>query len=83
MLEKLKSQNKVIGLKQTQRAVSEDRALIVFIAKDADKRITAPIISQCEKSATEIILVYSMAVLGEAVGIEVGAAFVTVLNNSF
>ncbi|NMR95821.1 50S ribosomal protein L7ae-like protein, partial [Vibrio parahaemolyticus] len=36
MLQKLKTEKKVIGTKQVKRAISKDEVDLVFIAKDAD-----------------------------------------------
>lgn len=43
MLEELSSKDKVVGLKQVQRAVSAGRAGWVFLACDADPRLTRPL----------------------------------------
>ena len=41
MLERLKQENKITGVKQTLKAAEEGRAEIVFVAADADKRVIA------------------------------------------
>ena len=47
MLEELSSKDKVVGLKQVQRAVSAGRAGRVFLACDADSRLTRPLEGRC------------------------------------
>ena len=47
-LEHLKDAARVIGLKQVRKAVQGGRAAAVFLADDADARITAPLADLCE-----------------------------------
>lgn len=39
MLEELKQKSKVVGVKQTRRAVSDGSARRIFLARDADPKI--------------------------------------------
>ena len=71
--------NRVIELKQTTRAIKEEKAKHIFIAKDASSNITLPIVSACKKNKIKITYVESMKALGESVGIDVGAAVVAEL----
>ena len=41
MLTELKQGSKVVGVKQTKRAVNDGKAARVFLAEDADPRVTA------------------------------------------
>ena len=43
-LDTLKSANRVIGIKQVSKAVKRESAACVFIADDADERVTAPLL---------------------------------------
>jgi large subunit ribosomal protein L7A len=69
-----------IGTKQTIRMVELGLASEVFVAKDADPRITAKVIHLCKKSGIEVTYVDSMRMLGKACGIEVGAAMAATVN---
>ena len=80
MLEILKSSNKAIGIKQTLKAVENKTAIKVFIAKDADEKITGNLRELCLANAIEIVYVDTMKQLGKAVGIEVGASTVCILG---
>lgn len=80
MLDNLKHINKVVGVKQSEKAISADEADYVYIAADAHEKVTGPIRSLCAGHGVEIISVESMARLGSACGIDVGAAVVTVLK---
>jgi large subunit ribosomal protein L7A len=74
VLENLKSSNKTVGLKQTIKALEKGIARQVFIAKDADERVTEKIIELCMNDNVQIIHVDTMKLLGKACGIDVGAA---------
>ena len=47
MLMELKQGSKVVGVKQTKRAVNDGKAARVFLAEDADPRVTAPVEALC------------------------------------
>ena len=79
-LETLKDARKVIGLKQVTKAVKRQSTALVMMAEDADERITEPVRELCEAGGIEIQPAESMKALGEACGIEVGAAVVAVLK---
>lgn len=74
MLEQLKRQARTVGIKQTIRLVEENRAKAVFVAGDADDRVTAELLALCGRKRVQVIVVESMKMLGRACGIEVGAA---------
>ena len=74
MLEELSSKDKVVGLKQVQRAVSAGRAGRVFLACDADPRLPEPMEALCRASGIDVVTDYTMAQLGRACSIAVGTA---------
>ena len=76
----LKTAKKAIGAKQTAKSVEKGLAEVVFIAEDADIRVTAPILELCSQKSVALEKVPSMAELGKACGIEVGAAAVAQLK---
>jgi Ribosomal protein HS6-type (S12/L30/L7a) len=80
VLELLKSGNKAIGIKQSLKVVEADNAKIVYIAKDADDKITGSLRELCDSKAVEIVYVDTMKQLGKACGIEVGASAVCLLK---
>ena len=73
-LETLKSADRVIGLKQVRKAVESGRATRVFLADDADARVTEPIASLCDEQGVAVEHVATMKKLGQAASIDVGAA---------
>lgn len=76
----LKNAKKVVGAKQAVKAVEKGQANLVVLADDADLRVTGPIRELCAKCGVALETVASMAELGRACGIEVGAAAVAVLK---
>ena len=81
MLEELSSKDKVVGLKQVQRAVSAGRAGRVFLACDADPRLTEPMEALCRASGIDVVTDYTMAQLGRACSIAVGTAAAAALES--
>ncbi len=68
------SRNKVVGTKQTIKALENDEVLKVYIARDADEKIVQPVIYLCEANNIELLYVESMQQLGKICGIKVKAA---------
>ena len=79
MLTELASQEKVIGVKQSRKAVREGRAKRVYLACDADPAITEPVAVSCEAAGIPVETEHTMAQLGRACRITVGASVVAVL----
>lgn len=70
----------VVGAKQLKKAVQAGRAAYIFLAENADPAVTEPVELLCRDNHIQIYWVASMADLGRACGIEVGAAAAAVLN---
>lgn len=69
-----------IGTKQTMRMVELGRAMEVYVAENADPRLTSRIIALCNERGVKVTLVDTMAALGKACGIEVGAAMAAIVK---
>ncbi len=80
MLSELKTGSRVVGAKQAKRAILDGRALRVFLARDADPRITAPLENLCREKNIPIETACTMAELGAACNIAVGSAVAVLLN---
>lgn len=80
MLSQLRTAHKVIGVKQSKKAIRDGVAVEVFVALDAEKRVVGPVYELCTETGTKITEITTMAELGDAAGIDVGAAVVTVLR---
>ncbi len=69
----------VVGSKQLKKAVRDGRVGFVFLAENADPAVTEPLEALCRHNHIHITWVRTMAELGRACGIEVGAAAAAVL----
>ena len=74
MLDELNTSRKVVGIKQLRKALKEGQVIRAFVAENADPRLTDPLTEECKSLGVELILVPTMAELGKACGISVGAA---------
>ena len=79
MLEELKTDSKIVGFKQSLRAVKEGNAKKAFVAMDADVHVATPFVNACEEKGVAVEYCESCRVLGDACGIEVGAAVAVLL----
>ena len=64
----------VVGAKQMRKALASGSARRVYLARNADPAITEPLAALCRKNGVSCAWVKTMKDLGEAAGIEVGAA---------
>jgi len=71
---------RVVGAKQTLKAIQAEEAEVVYLAKDADEHVIGPIRKECISRGIDIVEVKSMAELGRACSIEVGAAVAGVMK---
>lgn len=68
----------VIGTKQALKALRENRIHEIVIAEDADSRVTNKVLALAEEMHVPVYTVDSMKKLGQACGIDVGAAAVAI-----
>jgi large subunit ribosomal protein L7A len=80
VLEELSAKGRVVGVKQTLRAIREGRAQKVYLAVDAEDRVLAPLQAACEETETPVDAALSRKELGRQCGIEVGTAAAAVLK---
>ena len=71
----------VVGAKQLRKALESGRAQFVYLAENADPAITEPIEQRCLQNQIGFAWVRSMSELGNACGIEVGAAAAAVIDS--
>ena len=79
MLDELKTARKVVGVKQLRRSLREGKVVRAFLAENADPQLTDPLSEECVRNGVELIMVPTMAELGKACGISVGAAAAGIL----
>ncbi len=70
----------VVGAKQLKKVLNSGRAKAVFLARNADFTLTEPIEAICQQQNIHCTWVASMTDLGQACGIEVGAAAAAVVD---
>ena len=74
------AEKKVVGTKQTLKAVNSGNAIKVYIACDADPKVAKPVLCACEEQCVEVEEVEHMADLGRACSIKVGAAAAAIVK---
>ena len=79
MLTQLENAGKVVGVKQTRRALNDGRAKSVFLAHDADPALTEPLAELAESKGVNVNWTEHMKDLGCACGISVGAAVAAIV----
>ncbi len=80
-LEHLKTaKEKVVGVKQVQKAVQKGQAEVVYMAMDAEPHVLKSLKQLCAEQQIAVVAVPSMTELGKAAGIQVGSATVAVLK---
>lgn len=80
-LEGLRGAQKIaIGTKQTIKMAKNNKAKVVFVAQDAENRITRPVIDLCKEKKIKVVEVPQMAELGKACRIKVGAAMAAIIE---
>ena len=72
----------VVGSKQLRKALVGGRARTVFLAENADPGITEPIEALCREGSVPYAWVPTMAELGSACGIDVGASAAAVVGET-
>lgn len=79
-MDRLKTENKVVGLKQSVKKVKLKAADTVYIASDANSALTEPLVRLCAENDVTVVTVKSMKELAKACGIDVPAACAAVLK---
>ena len=75
----MQAEKRTVGVKQTEKAVVKGTALKVFVAKDADERVTEKLIELCKEKAVAWVEVETMHELGRACGIHEKAAAAAII----
>mgnify|MGYP003494537072 FL=1 len=75
----MQAEKRTVGVKQTEKAVVKGTALKVFVAKDADERVTEKLVELCKEKAVALVEVETMHELGRTCGIHVKAAAAAII----
>lgn len=68
------SGKRLVGAKQTLKAIKNGTAKIVYVAQDAESKVINPIVDLSNQKGVEVVYLESMEKLGTLCGIDVGAA---------
>ena len=80
ILSEISGSTVVVGAKRLRKVLNSGAVRRVYLAQDADPAITEPIITLCQHHDIDFAWVRSMTDLGQACGIEVGAAAAAAVN---
>ncbi len=70
-----------IGVKASLRAIKEGSVSKLFVAKDAKKSLTQPLVTLAETNLIDTEYIASMKALGQLCQIDVGAAAAVIIKN--
>ncbi len=73
-MHRLKQGSKVIGSKQTLRALEREQASVLYIAKDAQDKVTVRVLDLAKSQNLPIVFVETMDELGSVCDVEVKTA---------
>ncbi len=77
----LETKNKVVGLKQTLRAIQQDKTCVVYLANDVDEHIVKKIkLASHGKNVKIVITRVGRKELGQICRIDVSAAVVALVQ---
>lgn len=74
------AKKRTIGANQTTKVIQQSAVQCVYVAKDAEARVTHPIVALAEDKGIPVEWVDTMKQLGKACGIEVGAATAAIVE---
>ena len=79
-MNRLKQGKKVVGLKQSKKAITADKAKIVYLAEDADLWVAEPFLELCREHNIRPVMVPEKKELQKACGVEVPTACAVLLK---
>ncbi len=79
-MDDLKHEKKVVGFKETTRALKKKEVRKLIVANDAQSHILEPLLRQAEEESIEVDRVETMKQLGRKCGIGLNAAVVALIK---
>jgi large subunit ribosomal protein L7A len=80
MLYHFNDTNKLVGTKQTLKGLERQTVRVVFVAKDADDRVTGQVVELAKAKNVEIEYIDSMLELGKKCNVEVKTAVAAIIE---
>ena len=71
---------KVIGIKQSTKAIKNGEGVVLYVAEDADSKLINPLVQLAKDKGLEVNFIETMKELGKMCGIEVGSAATLMLE---
>lgn len=71
---------KVIGIKQSTKAIKNGDGVVLYVAEDADSKLINPLVQLAKDKGLEVNFIETMKELGKMCGIEVGSAATLMLE---
>lgn len=71
---------KVIGIKQSTKAIKNGDGVVLYVAADADSKLINPLVQLAKDKGLEVTFIETMKELGKMCGIEVGSAATLMLE---
>ncbi len=72
---------RIVGTKQTLKAVERGIVRLVVVARDADAHVVRDLLRRCEERGVHVLYADTMEGIGRACGIEVGAAAAAIIED--
>ncbi|MCR3758023.1 ribosomal L7Ae/L30e/S12e/Gadd45 family protein [Clostridium felsineum] len=72
--------NRVVGMKQSLKAINEGKAELVYIAKDAENELFQTVEKLAKEHSLQIVYIDTMKELGKLCNIDVEASTAVVLK---
>ena len=70
----------LVGVKQSTKAMHENRVIKLYIAKDVEQHVIRSLIKLAREKEIEIVYINSMLELGRLCNIDVGAATAVIVK---
>lgn len=74
------AKHRTVGAKQTLKALQRGVVTSLFVAADADPKVTRSLVQEASQQGLTVIEVETMAALGKACLIDVGAAIAAIIS---
>ena len=75
------TKRKVVGTKQTIKAIEKGNVIEVYVAKDAEGHVVRDLLEKSKTKEIPVVYVDTMVELGKACGIDVGAASAAIIGD--
>lgn len=79
MLYHFNDTNKIVGTKQTLKALGLGQVKVVYVAKDADDKVTRPIVELAKAQMVQVEYMDTMKELGQKCNVEVKTAVAAII----